>query len=203
MAVQATRRDRWLALAVLLAVIALLYLLLLQPLLVQPLRALQADIDNLQERQQRIDAQLQQAPQVAQRLQQAQQILAAQPGFMAAGSAELATAQLVQRLEQTVREASPGNRSCAISDRSPLPADASGRFVRVAMQARLRCGTAEWMQVLQALESGSPQLQVQRLDILGGAGKESGGTGLDVSFELSGYLRPDAVAAGAEVNHAQ
>jgi len=201
MALHPTRRDRWLALGLLLGVAAALYLLLVHPLLTQPLRALDADIASLQERGQRIDAQLKQAPQVAQRLQQAQQVLAAQPGFMSAGSAELATAQLVQRLEETVREASPGNRSCAISDRSPLPADTGGRFVRVAMRARLRCGMSEWMNVLQSLESGSPQLRVDHLDILAGADKEN--IGLDVSFELSGYLRPGAVAGTPEVANAQ
>src|SRR5690606_16345368 len=118
---------------------------------------------------------LQQAPQVTQRLQQAQQALAEQPGFMPEGSAELATSRLVQRLEEAARQASPDNRSCAISDRSPLPADTSGRFVRVAVQARLRCGMSEWMTVLQALETGAPQLRVDRLDILASAAAPEAG----------------------------
>ncbi|KRG66296.1 general secretion pathway protein GspM [Stenotrophomonas humi] len=203
MAPQPTRRDRWLALALLLAAIGVVYLLLVHPLWTQPLLAVDAQIDSLRERQQRIGIQLQQAPQVTQRLQQAQHALAEQPGFMPEGSAELATSRLVQRLEEAARQASPDNRSCAISDRSPLPADTSGRFVRVAVQARLRCGMSEWMTVLQALETGAPQLRVDRLDILASAVGPEGGNGLDVSFELSGYLRPGTTVPATEVTHAQ
>lgn len=204
MALQPARRDRWLALGLLLAVLAVIYLLLVHPLWTQPMRAVDAQITTLQERQQRITLQLKQAPQVAQRLQQAQQVLASQPGFMTEASVELATSQLVQRLEEAARQASPDNRSCAISDRSPMPADSSGRFVRVAVQVRLRCGMSEWMNVLQALETGAPQLSVDRLDILAGAGGGEANNGLDVSFELSGYLRPGVVeGASAEVTNAQ
>ena len=59
----------------------------------------------------------------------------------------------------------------------------------------------EWMGVLQTLETGTPQLRVDRLDILS-AGLGEGGGGLDVSFELSGYLRPGVVAP-TEVANAQ
>ncbi len=202
MAMHPARRDRWLALGLLLAVLGVVYLLLVQPLWTAPMQAVDAEIAALQEREQRIDLQLRQAPQVAQRLQQAQQVLADQPGFMAEGSVELATSKLVQRLEEAARLASPDQRSCAISDRSPLPADSSGRFVRVAVQARLRCGMNEWMSVLQTLETGAPQLRVDRLDILA-AGMGEGGGGLDVSFELSGYLRPGVVPPATEVGNAQ
>ncbi|WP_269790112.1 type II secretion system protein GspM [Stenotrophomonas sp. Iso1] len=200
---QPTRRDRWLALGLLLAVIGVVYLVVVHPLWTQPMLAVDAQINSLQERQQRIGIQLQQAPQVAQRLQQAQQALAEQPGFMPEGSAELATSRLVQRLEEAARQASPDNRSCAISDRSPLPADTSGRFVRVAVQARLRCGMNEWMTVLQVLETGAPQLRVDRLDILASAAAPEAGNGLDVSFELSGYLRPGTNVPATELTDAQ
>lgn len=203
MAPQPTRRDRWLALGLLLAVLSVLYLLIVHPLWTQPMLVVQAQIDSLQERQQRIDIQLQQAPQVAQRLQQAQLALAEQPGFMNEASAELATSRLVQRLEEAARQASPDNRSCAISDRSPLPADTTGRFVRVAVQVRLRCGMSEWMTVLQTLETGTPQLRVDRLDILASAAAPEAGAGLDVNFELSGHLRPGVAAPAPEANHAR
>lgn len=203
MALQPGRRDRWLALGLLLAVLGLVYLLLVHPLWTRPLREVGAQIASLQERQQRIDAQLRQAPQVEQRLQQTQQALAGQPGFMLETSAELATSRLVQRLEEAARQASPDNRSCAISDRSPMPADASGRFVRVAVQVRLRCGMSEWAAMLQTLESGTPQLRVDRLNILAMAVGPEAGNGLDVSFELSGYLRPGMTAPAAEVADAR
>ncbi|MNN67876.1 General secretion pathway protein M [compost metagenome] len=75
--------------------------------------------------------------------------------------------------------------------------------MRVAVQARLRCGMSEWMTVLQALETGAPQLRVDRLDILASAAAPEAGNGLDVSFELSGYLRPGTTVPTTEVTNAQ
>ena len=49
MAMPPTRRDRWLALALLLAVIALAYLLLVHPWFTRPLLDINADITDLQE----------------------------------------------------------------------------------------------------------------------------------------------------------
>ena len=56
MALPTTRRDRWLALALLLAVIALVYLVLVHPLFTRPLLDINADITDLQERDQRVQA---------------------------------------------------------------------------------------------------------------------------------------------------
>jgi general secretion pathway protein M len=69
------------------------------------------------------------------------------------------------------------------------------------VQVRLRCGMGELAAVLHALESGSPQLFVDNLDLLSRrsylAPATSGGA-LDVSFDLYGYLKsrrePRAVA---------
>lgn len=196
-------RDRWIALGVLLAVLALAYLLLVHPWFTQPLRDVEQRIDSLRERDQRVRAQLAQAPEVTRRLAQARATLQARPGFLPEASAELASAGLVQRLEQAVVAASPGNRSCAISNRSPLPVDARERFVRVAVQVRLRCGTPELAAVLHTLERGTPRLFVGNLNVMAQRYQLSpneSGTGLDVAFELSGYLRPLAAAGGPDAH---
>lgn len=199
MPVQVDKRDRWLALGLLLAALAVAYLLLVHPWWTVPLREVDGQIQELRERELRVRMQLQQAPQVAQRLQQAQRELAARPGFLHETSAELASAGLVQRLESAVAAASPGNRSCAISNRSPLAADnRRERFTRVAVQVRLRCGTPELAAVLHALESGTPALFVDNLNVMAQRYQLSpgeSGNGLDVAFELAGYLRPNAMPA--------
>jgi general secretion pathway protein M len=191
-----SKRDRWLALGLLLAVAGVAYLLLVHPWWTVPMREVGERIDNVRERDLRVRMQLQQAPQVRKALSEAEAQLAGRPGFLPEATAELASAGLSQRLENVVLQASPGNRSCAISNRSPLPpAPASGeRFARVAVQVRLRCGTPELAAVLHALESGTPQLFVDNLNILAqrfpaGPGQPGGG-GLDVAFDLAGYLRP-------------
>src|SRR3546814_19852420 len=83
---------------------------------------------------------LRQAPEVDKRLQAVRAAAERVPGFMPQRSTELATSALVQRLETAVLEASPGNRSCAIINRSPLTEARQQRFPRVAVQVRLRCG---------------------------------------------------------------
>ena len=189
-------RDRWLALALLLGAVLAAYLLLVHPWFTQPMRALGEHIDTLQERELRIRRELDQAPEVRAALDQARAAMETMPGFMPQGSVELATAALVQRLEQAVVEASPGNRSCAISNRSPMTGGRAERYPRASVQVRLRCGNPELAAVLHSLETGTPRLFVDNLNILaqryffapGQGGNQTGG--LDVNFDLYGYLRP-------------
>lgn len=201
MAAQPTRRDRWLALGLLLAALALAYLVLVHPWLTRPLLAINEDIAGLQERQQRVEAQLQQRGQIAQRLREVRSALDGRPGFLHEATAESAAAALSSRLQDAVASASPGNRSCAISNRTPLPDTAAAApFPRIAMQVRLRCGIPEMAAVLHTLETGSPRLFVENLNLLAQRFQQSPnetGTGLDVSFELVGYLQPGAVADAA------
>ncbi|HAV70471.1 MAG TPA: general secretion pathway protein GspM, partial [Stenotrophomonas sp.] len=79
---------------------------------------------------------------------------------------------------------------------TPLPdADRERAFARVALQVRMRCGVPEMAAVLHTLETGSPRLFVDNLNLLAQRFQQSPsetGTGLDVSFELVGYLRPGA-----------
>ena len=135
-------RDRWLALALLLGVVALLYLLLVHPLFTAPLRAADARIEDLQSRDARARSLLAQRPLIDQRLAE----LGAQggtAGFLPEPTAELATAALVQQLERVVSEASPGNQGCAIVNRAPEEGGLkTERYRRVAVQVRLRCGKA-------------------------------------------------------------
>lgn len=199
-------RDRWLALGLLLAALLVAYALLVHPWWTGPLLETQQRIQTLQQRELRQRMQLQQAPQVQQRLAQVRQQQASRPGFLAETTPELATASLVQRLETVVAQASPGNRSCAITNRSPLAEPGRERYTRVVVQVRLRCGSSELAAVLYSLESGAPRLFVDNLNMLapryffapGGAGNDRGGRdgGLDVSFDLYGYLRP---APGANI----
>ena len=192
-----TDRDRWLALGLLLAVLVFAYLLLVHPWWTQPMRDTQASIEALQERSVRARAQLQQAPEVAARLREALAIEHRVSVFLPEASAELAFAGLAQRLETEVERASPGNSGCAISSRTPADSRSEdARFERVTVHVRLRCGNAETAALLHALEGGSPRLFVDNLSVVaqgfferpGGAGREEGG--LDVEFDLHGYLAP-------------
>ncbi|WP_430543231.1 type II secretion system protein GspM [Stenotrophomonas maltophilia] len=201
MPMPSARRDRWLALALLLAVLGLAYLLLVHPWFTQPLREIDADVAALRERESRVQAQLQQKPQIEQRLRATREALQQRPGFLGEATAEAAAAALGAKLQDAVAMASPGNRSCTISNRTPLTDNRrDAEFVRVAMQVRLRCGVAELATVLHSLETGSPRLFVDNLNLIAQRFQQSpneSGLGLDVSFELAGYLLPAAAADGS------
>lgn len=192
-------RERWLALGLLLAALALAYGVLVHPWWTVPVLEVEDRIDALQQRELRQRMQLQQAPQVQQRLVELQARQGQDAGFLPESNPELATAALIQRLESVVRMASPGNRSCEITNRSPLQAASRERFVRVTVQVRMRCGNAELASVLHALEGGAPRVFVDNLNVLvqrlyfaPGTGAPRSDGGLDVSFDLYGYLRPGA-----------
>lgn len=199
-------RERWLALAILAGALLLGYLVLIHPWWTLPMLQLGERIDALQTRDLRVRMELEQAPEVRQRLQEVQAQAARVPGFMTEASPELATAALVQRLETAVAEASPGNRSCAITNRSPMTEpQRQQRFPRALVQVRLRCGSPELAAVLHSLEGGSPRLFVDNLNVLvqryffiaGQGGQTGQGAGLDVSFDLYGYLQPQPGAPRA------
>jgi general secretion pathway protein M len=198
-------RDRLLAMTLLLALLGLIYLLVLHPEFTQPLRAADARIADLRDRDARVRSLLEQAPEITKRLAEldARGHIA---GFLAEPTTALATASLIQQLEQVVGEVSPGNRGCAITNRAPLSGEPPpGRFRRVTVQVRLRCGNAETLAVLHALESARPYLFVDVLNISsqryfaipGNSPPQEGG--LDVSFDLYGYLRPVAAVKGGVV----
>jgi general secretion pathway protein M len=178
-------------LALLGAGLVLAYAGLVHPFLVAPWREVEGEIGQLVERRARIQAQLAQGPLLAAQVQAMEQALLTRPGLLGENSEGLAVASLVRRLEAVVMAANPGGRSCAINDRSPLPAAVEGAYAQVALQVRLRCGTAELGQVLDQLEHGAPRLFVQELDIQalrGAPAPGESGQGLEAGFRLVGYM---------------
>jgi general secretion pathway protein M len=195
-------RDRLLALGLLLAVLAALYFLLIHPWWTVSMVELSERIDTLQERDARAQATLAQAPEIRKRLAAVRAQGARIPGFMSEATPELATSALIQRLETAVLQASPKNRSCAIQNRSPLTEPKQERFPRAVVQVRLRCGTPELAMVLHSLESGAPRLFVDNLNVLSNrfifTAEQSGNSGgLDVNFDLYGYLPASGAPANA------
>ena len=193
-------RERWIALGLLAGVLLIGYFLLVHAWWTVPMLELQTRIDDLKERDARARATLEQAPEIRKRLGEVREQAARLPGFMAEGSTELATAALIQRLETAVQQASPKNRSCAIQNRSPLTEPRKERFARAIVQVRLQCGVRELEIVLHSLESGSPRLFVDNLNVTAqrfffSPDQAPVGGGLDVSFDLYGYVAPAAGGA--------
>jgi general secretion pathway protein M len=185
--------DRWRILGGALLALLLAYLVLVHWWFTAPMLAMGNDIQDMGEQEQTLRAQIAQRPQLQLELNQVRQFEASNPGFLPEANRELASAGLVQRLQQVVASASPNPNACQITAQTPTDMPSQEPFARVMVQVRLRCGTAELAAVLYALESGSPQLFIDNLDMLSrrsylATGTEGSG-GLDVSFDLYGYLK--------------
>lgn len=190
--------ERARRLAGLAGVLALAYLVLLHWWWTAPMLAMGDQIATLRNEELALRMEIAQRPELERELARVRQFEANNPGFLPETNKQLATAALVQRLESVLAAASPQPGRCEITARTPSEARGEEPFVRATVQVRLRCGMAELGAVLHALESGSPQLFVDNLDLLSrrsylGTSQEA--SGLDVSFDLYGYLKTPAGVA--------
>ena len=196
----AARADRWRILGGIALAIALLYLLLVHWWFTAPMLAMGEEVEALRDEEQALRAQIAQRPELEARLAQVRQFEAANPGILPEATRELASAGLVQRLQQVVTTASPNPNACQITAQTPTDMPSQEPFARVMVQVRLRCGMGELAAVLHALESGSPQLFIDNLDLLSRRSYLTAGgdnsSGLDVSFDLYGYLKSPGAARG-------
>ena len=190
--------ERLRILAIAAAVIAVAYLVLLHWWFTAPMLRMGDQIASLRDEELALRMEIAQRPELERELARVREFEAGNPGFLPELNRQLATAALVQRLESVVREASPQASRCEVTARTPSDARSDEPFERATVQVRLRCGMAELGAVLHALESGSPQLFVDNLDLLSrrsylGTGMEGGA--MDVSFDLYGFLKSPAEVA--------
>lgn len=190
--------DRWRVLGIAALALLLAYLLLLHWWFTAPMLRLGGEIAEMQAQEQALRAEAAQRNQLQLRLAQVRSFETGNPGFLPEANRELASAGLVQRLQQVVAAASQNPNACQITAQTPADMPSQEPFPRVMVQVRLRCGMGEFAAVLHALESGSPQLFIDNLDLLSrrsylAAGSDNAGM-LDVSFDLYGYLK---VASGS------
>ena len=193
-----TAADRLKLLAGALLALALAYTVLLHWWWTAPMLAMGDEIAQLRDQELVLREEIAQRPVLERELARVREFELGNPGFLPETNRQLATAALVQRLEAVLAQASPQPGRCQITARTPTESRADEPFVRATVQVRLRCGMAELGAVLHALESGSPQLFVDNLDLLSrrsylAAGPDGGG--IDVSFDLYGYLTTPAGGA--------
>lgn len=182
-------RARWLLAGLALAVLA--YFVLVHWWFTAPMMAMGGEIARLRDEQLALRMEIAQRPALEAELQRVRAFEAGNTAYLPEANRQLATAALVQRLEAVVSQASQQSSRCQITARTPTEGRSDEPFVRATVQVRLRCGMPELAAVLHELESGSPQLFVDNLDLLSrasylGAAQESGA--VDVNFNLYGYL---------------
>ena len=192
--------DRWRILGGVALALLVVYLVTVHWWFTAPMLDMGAQVTALRDEEQTLRLQIAQRAELQLRLAKVRQFESANPGFLPEGTRELASAGLVQRLQQVVASASPNPNACQITAQTPTDMPTQEPYPRVMVQVRLRCGTGELSAVFHALESGSPQLFIDNLDMLSrDSYLQTPGTGgsLDVSFDLYGYLKtPRETARG-------
>jgi general secretion pathway protein M len=186
--------ERWRAIGAALAVLLVAYLVLLHWWFTAPMLRMGDEIEDMRAQEVDLRAEAAQRPQLEARLAQVRSFEAGNPGFLPEDTKELASAGLLQRLQQVVASASPNTNACQITSQTPTDMPSKEPFPRVMVHVTLRCGMTELGAVLHALESGSPQLFIDNLDMLSRRTYLSTDTGgaIDVTMDLYGYLKVPA-----------
>lgn len=188
------KQGRFLAVVLLLIALLLGYLLGLHWWFVAPHLQLRTDLIELRDQEFEFRSTAQQKPQVEERMAEVRRFEAESPGFLNEANFDLAAAALVQRLETIVGERTSTRERCSVVSRTPFRPRETERYQRVTIKVRMRCELEDFVEVLHGLEGGSPMLLVEQLSISRRGvqvprGQARGQSYLDISFDLSGYLR--------------
>jgi general secretion pathway protein M len=138
-------------------------------------------------------------PTVESRLAEVRQFEAGNPAFLTEMDFDSAAAGLTQRLKQIVSEHARDAQSCQIIMNQYSRPTEKELFERASIRVRLRCSLEEFAPILYDLESGSPMLFVDELQVWKQSGYRAPGSNqvtsyLDVQFTLSGYMRKRGAA---------
>lgn len=180
-------------------VFVLSYFVLVHWWFTAPMLDMGEQIDELRTQELQFRMEASQRPALEQRLAVVRQLQAATPHFLPEENKELASAALVQRLEQVVKAASPNPNACQITARTPTDYALKEEFQRVTVQVRLRCGMTEMTTILHSLEGGSPQLFIDNLELLSRNSYNNAGPvggAVEVVFDLFGYIQFPPETAG-------
>jgi general secretion pathway protein M len=107
--------ERWRALGAALAVLLLGYLVLLHWWFTAPMLEMGSEIEDMRAQELSLRTEAAQRPKLEQRLAQVRAFEAGNPGFLPEENKELASAGLVQKLQQVVAAASPNPNACQIT----------------------------------------------------------------------------------------
>lgn len=185
--------KRWRVLGGSFILLLLAYVMLVHWWFTLPMWSMADEIRVLRQQELQLRMEATQRPELVKKLAQVRTFETSNPGFLSEANRELASAGLVQRLEQVVGAASPNPNACQITARTPVERSTKELFARIVVQVRLRCGMGELAAVLHALENDRPQLFIDNLNIMSRrnympTGMETGNA-FEVSFDLYGYIK--------------
>lgn len=133
-------------------------------------------------------------PEIEKQLAAVREFEAGNPAFLPEADFDAAAAGLTQRLKQVVQNHAADANSCQIIMNQYARSTEKELYERVTIKVRLRCSLEEFAPALHELESGSPVLFLDDLQIWKQTGYRVPGTNevtsyLDIRFDLYGYLR--------------
>ncbi len=152
-------------------------------------------ISELREQELRFREKAAERPALEKQLADVQQYESNNPAFLPEPDFEAAAAGLTQRLKQIVStQAIKDPSRCQIIMNQYAHASEPERFERVTIKVRLRCDLEQFAGILYDLESASPFLFIDDLQIFRQQGYVQPGqnkisTYLDIRFDLYGYIR--------------
>lgn len=149
---------------------------------------------DLREQQQRYARVIAEQPEIAKKLAEVRAYEQGNQAFLAESDANSASAGLITRLRESQTDQSDPKR-CSVVNTSPgFTGSQEEQYMKVIVQARLRCDLESLAAILYDLEKGKPYLFVDELMVYKQQtyvppGGKRVASPLDVRFNLSGYLR--------------
>lgn len=195
--------GRLLAVVLLAIVLLLVYLIGIHWWFVAPQLQLRAEMRDLREQQARFRQTAAEKPEIEKRLAEVKSYEQGNQAFLAEADENSASAALIQRINQVLKDHVKDEKRCTSSGAQNLNANNDEPYKRVTVQARLKCDIEPLTAILYDLENGKPYLFVDQIMIYKQQTYRAPGRGtvipppLDVRFNLSGYLRGDTAQAKA------
>lgn len=187
--------SRPLAVGLLLLVLLTIYFLGIHWWFVAPQRALAGEMRDLREQHQRFAAIVAEKPEIEKRLAAVRSYESSNQAFLPEMEPAGASANLIQRISDTVKKHDAEGTRCSVQQSTPLRNQIPGEpYQSVSVRVRLTCDTENTAAVLHDLEDGKPFLFLDELMIYQRTGFTRGrqprqSSRLEVQFTVTGYLR--------------
>ncbi len=186
--------GRFLAVVLLLIVVALFYLVFVHFWFVAPLADISVQMQDLRDQQVRYRQAIEQRPEIEKRVAEVRAYEQGNQAFLSETDANAASAALIQRLKAVMGEHAKDEARCQNVSTQSYNGGDEELYKRVTVQARLKCDLEPLAAILYDLENGKPYLFVDQVMIYKQQtytppGAKAVAVPLDVRFNLSGYLR--------------
>lgn len=186
--------GRLLAVILLLIVVICVYVFGVHWWFVSPHIDYYNQMGDLREQQQRYARVIAERTEIEKKLVEVRAYEQGNQAFLAEADANGASAGLITRLRQSQTDQSDPKR-CSVVNTSPgFTGNQDEQYMKVIVQARLRCDLESLVAIIYDLENGKPYLFVDELMVYKQQtyvppGGKRVASPLDVRFNLSGYLR--------------